>query len=107
MPVDAQLTFEQLCQITPRSEPAWKIIEDEITIVNNEEIAKKFNEFFVKKVDDLKANIDTSPKEDPLARLSKKMEHKNLKFKLKTVSVKTVIKPMKKMKKKKALELME
>ena len=33
----------------------------------------------------------------PLARLSKKMEHKNLKFSLKTVSVKTVIKVMKKM----------
>ena len=88
--------------ISPRSEPIWKIIEDNITIVNNEVIAAKFNDFFVKKIEVLKSNIDINLKEDPLSRLSKKMEHRNLKFNLKTVSVKTVIKAIKSMKKKKS-----
>ena len=50
-------------------------------------------------------SLDTNLKEDPLTHLTKKLEHKNLKFSLKTVSVKTVLKVMKKMKRKKSAGL--
>ena len=89
----------------PKTEEKWRIEdEDGITEVN-EEIATKFNHFFINKIEGLKTNIDTNLKEDPLTHLTKKLEHKNLKFSLKTVSVKTVLKVMKKMKRKKSAGL--
>ena len=60
------------------------------------------NDFFVNKIEDLKVKIDGTLKSDPLEQLKKKVERKNLKFSLKTVSVKAVTKIMKKMKKKKS-----
>ena len=73
---------------------------------SEEEIASRFNNFFVTKIENLKANLDVSLKQDPLQYLEKKVKNKNLKFTLKTVSVKMVTKIMKKMKKKKVLERM-
>ncbi len=89
----------------PPSVNNWKLVcsdDSETVIVNEEEIATKFNEHFVNKIELLKANIDTSLKTDPLQFLERKVENKNLKFSLKTVSIKTVIKTMKKMKMKKS-----
>ena len=87
----------------PRAETKWSLNdEDQQGSENEEEIATKFNMFFVNKIKKLKANIDPNFKSDPLIRLTKKMENKNLKFSLKTVTVKTVTKAMKDMKKKKS-----
>ena len=49
----------------------------------------------------LKENLDQSYVEDPLSRLKTKLEQKNLKFKLKTVSEEKVLKTIKSMKHKK------
>jgi hypothetical protein len=89
----------------PPSVNSWKLLcsnDSETVIVNEAEIATKFNEHFVDKIENLKANIDTSLKTDPLQFLKKKVENLNLKFSLKTVSIKNVIKTMKKMKMKKS-----
>ena len=87
----------------PQSEMKWKLInEDDVVTENEEEIATKFNEFFVNKIEVLKEKIDTSLKTDPLKALEKKVANKNLKFSLKTVTVKTVTKVMKAMKKKRS-----
>ena len=87
----------------PTTKRTWKI-EDDIdgTLEDAKLIAEKFNNFFVTKIENLKANIDSSIKEDPLQHLAKKMENKNLKFALKTVTVKAVKKAMKEMRKKKS-----
>ena len=61
-----------------------------------------FNQFFVKKISNLKANIDPNSVQDPLTKIAEKMKHKNLDFKIKTVSASTVMKTMKKMAKKKS-----
>ena len=80
----------------------WRLEDGSDVIENEEEIATKFNRFFENKIEGLKANIDVNLKVDPLKHLEKKVENKNLKFCLKSVSVKTVIKVMKLMKKKKS-----
>ena len=85
--------------IKPQSEPKWKLVEDDIVTENDEEVAIKCNVFFVNKIEVLKSNFDVNLKEDPLVHLAKKVEHKNQKFSLKTVTAKAVIKVMKKMKK--------
>ena len=46
-----------------------------MVIVNEAEIATKFNEHFVDKIENLKDNIDTSLKTDPLQFLEKKVEN--------------------------------
>ena len=71
-------------------------------IEDEEEIAEKMNEFFVQKIADLKNNIDPELKKDPLDKLKKKVEGKNLRFTLKPVTEKKVEKAMKQMKKKKS-----
>ena len=88
--------------INPKTEPSWKLNEDGNDVTDEKDIAESFNNFFVSKTDGIKAKIDNTIKDDPLIRLKKKVENKNLKFLLKTVSVKTVTKIMKKMKKKKS-----
>ena len=84
----------------PKQESAWKIKNGDVETVDEKEIANTFNKFFVDKVANLKQNIDLSIIKDPLEKLKKKMEGKNLKFSLKPVSEKTVKKAMDKMKKK-------
>ena len=84
----------------PKQESAWKIKNGDVETVDEKEIANTFNKFFVDKVANLKQNIDLSIIKDPLEKLKKKMEGKNLKFSLKPVSEKTVKKAMDQMKKK-------
>ena len=86
----------------PNSETKCKLNDGVTETENEEEVATRFNQFFVNKVEGLKANIDPALKEDPLHYLEKNVKQKNLKFTLKTVTVKTVTKIMKKMKKKKS-----
>jgi hypothetical protein len=70
-------------------------IEDEVQIANH------YNKFFVEKFFLLKAGIDQKYVKEPLTKLRKKMEQKQIKFSLKTVSEKTVYKAMCSLKKKK------
>ena len=71
-------------------------------ITDETEVAEAFNKFFVDKISNLKANIDPNYVKDPLSKIEEKVKHKNLKFKIKTVTVSTVQKAMKKMAKKKS-----
>ena len=71
-------------------------------ITDEKEVAEAFNKFFIDKISNLKANIDPNYIKDPLTKIEEKVRHKNLKFKIKPVSVKMVQKTMKKMAKKKS-----
>ncbi len=73
-----------------------KIIEDE------KEIGKIFNSFFTKIIINLRENIDQKMVRDPTEKLKKKIERKNLRFSLKTVSEKKVYKAICSLKKKKS-----
>ena len=95
----------------------WRVINEIINpkntasptlIVNGEEIvdelavAESFNEFFVKKISDLKESINPEDIKDPLIHIKEKMKDKNLNLSLKPVTVKHVKKLMKQMAKKKS-----
>ena len=95
----------------------WRVINEIINpkntasptlIVNGEEIvdelavAESFNEFFVKKISDLKESINPEDIKDPLIHIKEKMKDKNLNLSLKPVTVKHVQKLMKQMAKKKS-----
>ena len=69
---------------------------------NSQDIADKFNDFFVEKIVNLKANIDKDFVSDPLSKLKEKQKDSNLRFSLKTVQTKTVSKSIKKLKNKKS-----
>ena len=92
---------------SPRTNQNITLIENGVEITKEEEVAELFNEFFVEKISKLKQNIDNKYKEDPLQRLKAKMESKNLKFKLKPVTEKKVLKIIKSMKSKKSSGLDE
>ena len=66
------------------------------------EVAEIFNEFFVQKIEKLKENIDQSYVEDPLVGLKNKVESKNLKFNLATISEEKILKAIKGMKTRRA-----
>ena len=86
----------------PKSNSTIRLLEEGKIVEDEKEVADIFNNFFVTKISDLKDNIDSSKVEDPLTRLKKKIESKNLKFSLKTVSEKKVLKAIKAMKSKKS-----
>ena len=86
----------------PREEPKWSIKDGEKVCTNEEEIANKFNDHFIEKVANLKEGIDKAKVIEPLDKLKARMDKKNLKFTLKTVSEKTVEKIMKGMRNKKS-----
>ena len=88
--------------IKPRSSASLTVRTPEGEISDEEEIAEVFNQFFVNKINTLKANIDKSDQADPLEKIKNKVKDMNLKFSLKTVTVKAVRKIMKQMKKKKS-----
>ena len=71
-------------------------------ITDEMEVAELFNGFFVTKISNLKANIDPNYVKGPLLKIAEKLKHKNLKFRIKTVTVSAVQKAMKKMTKKKS-----
>ena len=57
-------------------------------ITDEQEVADKFNDYFINKITTLKEGIDKSKMVEPLETLKAKMAKKNLKFSLKTVSKK-------------------
>ena len=75
------------------------IIEDPL------QVAEEFNTFFKEKIEKLEANINKNPNIDPLSELKKKMKHSNLKFSLRTVKEKEVLKILKALKGKKSYGL--
>ena len=77
-----------------------KLTEDPLLIANT------FNSFFVKKIEDLKANIDPKLVLDPLKNLKDKMSLNSSKFELKTVSIKSLKQSIKQLKAKKVQEMM-
>ena len=81
---------------------SWKLKDGGKETEDEQEIADTFNKFFVDKLANLKKNIDPEMKKDPLEKLRKKMQGRNLKFSLKPVTEKTVKKAMHAMKKKKS-----
>ena len=66
------------------------------------EIAKSFNEFFIKKVEELKKGIDPKIIEDPLKRLKEKLKNNDLSLEFKTVTQKQLSVHLKKLNKKKS-----
>ena len=83
---------EQICAMKVNNE----LTEDPIIISN------AFNSFFVKKIEDLKKNIDPNLKSDPLEKLKANLKNNKCNFDLKTVSIKDLKQTMKKMKSKKS-----
>ena len=75
------------------------IIEDPL------QVAEKFNMFFKEKIEKLEANINKNPNIDPLSELKKKLKHSKLKFSLRTVKEKEVLKIMKALKGKRSYGL--
>ena len=86
----------------PNNEPKWKLDSENGPITEDAKVAEELNNFFVNKIDKLKNSIDKSLIEDPLIKLKDKMENRNLKFSLKTVTEKMVSKVMRSLKKKKS-----
>ena len=91
----------------PKSSSKIILVENGKTIEDEKEVADVFNNFFVEKIQDLKDNIDQTLVEDAFKRLKEKMEPMKLKFSLKKVSEKTVLKAIKGMKNKKRSGLNE
>jgi hypothetical protein len=68
-------------------------IETEDGII--EDPLQEFNTFFKEKIEKLEANINKNPNIDHLSELEKKLKHSNLKFRLRSVKEKEVLKVMK------------
>ncbi len=88
--------------IKPKSDQKIVLTSTRGELSEDIEVATRFNEFFVEKIETLKEKIDPSYIEDPLTKIKRKVENKNLTFRLKQVSVKEVHKIMKNMSKKKS-----
>ena len=64
--------------IKPKKDKEWTIFkEDGSSTSDHQEIADIFNSFFIKKVEDLKANIDKDYVMDPIEKLSSKTKSEN------------------------------
>ena len=91
--------------INPKKETKWNIkAKDDTNISDELQVAELFNEFFVEKVENLKAGINPNLIEDPLTRLKEKMEKISHKASLdfKEVSEKKMVEHLQKLKKKKS-----
>ena len=86
----------------PKNENKLKLTENNEEISDEGKVADTFNNFFVEKINKLKENIDSRYIEDPLQRLKKKMEGRNIKFSLKQVTEQKVLKTMKSLKQKRS-----
>ena len=83
-----------------KKENEWTIRnEDGTTTSDHQEVADIFNNFFIKKVKDLKSNIDKDYIMDPLDKLNSQKKTEKT-FGIKPVSQKQLLKFMSKMKKK-------
>ena len=85
--------------IKPRKENEWSLKKDNDSVTSDlQEVADIFNNFFIQKVQDLKANIDKEFVEDSLINLTPKNKE-GIKLELKTVTHKQILKCLKKIKK--------
>ena len=82
-----------------------KIETIEGTVEDPLQVAEEFVTFFKEKIEKLEANIKKNPDIDPLSELKEKMKNSNLKFSLKTVKEKDVLKLLKALKGKKSYGL--
>ena len=88
--------------IKPRNNDTINLVINGTKITDELEVAESFNNFFVKKIADLKEGIDPNMKTDPLEKLAKKQSKNELKFKLKKVTIEKLKKSIKRMKNKKS-----
>ena len=72
--------------INPVKENNFSMKVNDVLTDDPKVISDGFNSFFVKKIEDLKANIDPNLVKDPLDKLRENMKKKDCKFELKTVS---------------------
>ena len=73
--------------INPKKEITWSLKkENDELITDKVEIANTFNNIFVSKIEQLKENIDTTLKEDPIIRLKKSMTTNKARFTIKPTS---------------------
>ena len=89
--------------LNPKAKTEWTILNGDGTPIKGElEIAESFNEFFIKKVEELKKGIDPTKIEDPLKRLKEKLKNNDLSLEFKTVTQKQLSVHLKKLNKKKS-----
>ena len=69
--------------INPNKCKSWKIETENGTTENESDVADAFNSFFIGKIQKLKEGINQEDNTNPLEKLAKKMETRNLKFSLK------------------------
>ena len=86
--------------INPMKENNWSMKINNIITDDPVEISNTFNSYFVKKIEDLKENIDPTLKSDPLNKLKENLKNKKCKFELKTVSIKSLKKSITQLKSK-------
>ena len=67
------------------------------------QVAEEFNSFFKEKIEKLANNINKNPNIDPVSEMKKKLKHSNLKFSLRTVKEKQVLRILKALKGKKEI----
>ena len=86
----------------PKKLSEWSIETDGKEEKDELNISESFNNYFVKKIFDLKEGIDKTQTVDPLEKLSERMKNNKSTFNLKKVSEMQVEKTLKSMKKKKS-----
>ena len=72
----------------PSSNSNWSMLIDQKVTEDPETIANAFNTFFIKKVEDIKENIDKALVKDPLEKLANQMKNNKAKFNLKPINLK-------------------
>ena len=68
--------------IKPKINSTIKLTINGESVVDEKEVAEAFNEYFIKKIDDLKDGIDQNLKKYPLEKLAEKMRDNRNKFSL-------------------------
>ena len=76
--------------IRPKSTNKITIRTPEGDLTDETDVAATFNIFFVDKISTLKETIDPTYIKNLLTRIDEKMKNKNLKFRIKTVTLATV-----------------
>ena len=89
--------------LNPRKESNWNVLDKNgMETTEEEKVADVFNDYFIDKVEQLKAGIDTNLVEDPMARLKEKMKNNKNTLEFKTVTGKQLSKHLKKLNPKKS-----
>ena len=89
--------------IKPRKGSEWRRNIDDVITEDEEKIANSFNNHFINKVEKLKEGINKNNIENPLQKLKVNLEGRSLKFSLKKINKSTLLKSIKKIKKKKSV----